>query len=135
MKINVALTLLGALLAQVCSVAGAHHAGVMFDDGAEVTLTGVVKEFQFTNPHSWLLVDVTNEDGSVTTWGFEAEGPSIMMRRGIRPGDLAPGTKLTITGHPMRDGRPAAAWTKAVRADGTAFYPRRRPDQETEQGH
>jgi hypothetical protein len=135
MKIKMALALLGALFAQVCNVAGAHHAGVMFDDAAEVTLTGVVKEFQFTNPHSWLLVDVTNEDGSVTTWGFEAEGPSIMMRHGIRPGDLAPGTKLTITGHPMRDGRPAAAWTKAVRADGAEFYPRQRPHEEAKEGY
>jgi len=110
--------------------AAAHHAGVMFDDESEVTLMGVVREFQFTNPHSWLIVDVTNEDGSVTTWGFEAEGPSIMMRRGIRPGDLMPGTRLTITGHPMRDGRPAAAWTRAVREDGKEFYARRRSGEE-----
>jgi len=102
----------------------------MFDSDSEVTLQGVVREFQFTNPHSWLLVDVTNEDGSVTTWGFEAEGPTTMMERGIRKGDFAPGTKLTITGRPMKDGRPAAAWTRAVRADGAEFYPRaRREDQ------
>src|SRR4029453_15606144 len=49
----------------------AHHSAVMFDDQKEVTLEGTVKEFQYTNPHSWLLVDVTNKDGSVTTWGFE----------------------------------------------------------------
>jgi hypothetical protein len=118
------------LLFYVCD-ASPHHAGVMFDDESEVTVAGVVREFQFTNPHSWLLLDVTNPDGPVTTWGFEAEGPSIMMRRGIRPGDLAPGTRLTVTGHPMRDGRPAAAWTKAVRADGAEFYPRRRSRAES----
>jgi len=112
------------LVATFATTAVAHHAGVMFDSDNEVTLTGVVKEFQFTNPHSWLIVDVTNADGTVTTWGFEAEGPSIMMRRGIRPGDLSPGTRLTITGHPMIDGRPAAAWTKAVRADGKEFFAR-----------
>jgi len=120
-----------SLLLLFCAcAASAHHAGVMFDDESEVTLEGVVREFQFTNPHSWLLVDVTNQDGTVTTWGFEAEGPSIMMRRGIRPGDLTPGTRLTVTGHPMRDGRPAAAWTKAVRSDGAEFYPRRRAASE-----
>lgn len=102
----------------------AHHAGVMFDEAKEVTLEGVVKEFQFTNPHSWLLVDVTDEQGRVTTWGFEAEGPTRLMLHGIRVGDFSPGTKLTITGHPMRDGRPAAAWTRAVREDGTVFHPR-----------
>ena len=102
----------------------AHHAGVMFEEEKEVTVEGVVKEFQYTNPHSWLLVDVTGDSGEVTTWGFEAEGPSTLMRRGIRIGDLRPGTKVTITGHPMKDGRPAAAWTRAVREDGVVFMPR-----------
>ena len=87
----------------------------MFDDKKEVTLTGVVKEFQYTNPHSWLLVDVKGPDGKVTTWGFEAEGPSTLQRAGIRKSDFAPGTTVTITGHPMRDGRPAAAWVRATR--------------------
>jgi len=102
----------------------AHHAGVMFEEEKEVTVEGIVKDFQYTNPHSWLLVDVTGDSGDVTTWGFEAEGPSTLMRRGIRVGDLKPGTKVTITGRPMKDGRPAAAWTRAVREDGVVFMPR-----------
>lgn len=102
----------------------AHHSAVMFDDTKEVTVSGVVKEFQYTNPHSWLLVDVKNQDGSVTTWGFEAEGPSTLTRAGIRKSDFAPGTELTITGNPMKDGRPAAAWIKAKRGDGKDFNPR-----------
>ena len=122
---------LGAAL----SVAGlapvrAHHSGVMFDEKKEVTLEGVVKEFQYTNPHSWLLVDVTNPDGTVTTWGFEAEGPSTMMQRGIRRNDFPPGTKITITGRPMKDGRPAAAWNKAVRASDGKVFTARGPAQE-----
>src|SRR5438128_110303 len=86
--------------------AEAHHSAVMFEDKKEVVYEGVVKEFQFTNPHSWLLVDVSNKDGSVTTWGFEAEGPSTLLRNGVRPADFKSGTKLTITGRPMKDGRP-----------------------------
>jgi hypothetical protein len=117
-----------ALLAIVAFAAAppavAHHSGVMFDEEKEVTVQGVVKDFQYTNPHSWLLVDVTNADGTVTTWGFEAEGPSTLMQRRIRRSDFSPGTKLTITGRPMKDGRPAAAWLKAVRADGVVFYAR-----------
>ena len=66
---------LGSLAVLVAAPSFAHHSTVMFDEDKEVTVTGVVKEFQFTNPHSWLLVDVTNDDGTVTTWGFEAEGP------------------------------------------------------------
>ena len=102
----------------------AHHSAVMFDDQKEITVSGTVKEFQYTNPHSWLLVDVKNDDGSITTWGFEAEGPSTLTRAGIRKSDFAPGTMLTITGHPMRDGRPAAAWVKATRGDGKELDPR-----------
>lgn len=112
----------GLLLIAVPSLA--HHSAVMFDDSKEVTLKGTVKEFQYTNPHSWLIVDVKNDDGTVTTWGFEAEGPSTLTRAGIRKSDFAPGTEITISGHPMRDGRPAAAWIKATRSDGRDFDPR-----------
>ena len=118
------LSLAAVALIGVALEAAAHHSGAMFDDQKEVTVTGVVKEFQYTNPHSWLLVDVTNADGSVTTWGFEAEGPSTLTRAGIRKSDLPPGTEITITGRPMRDGRPAAAWTRATRlSDNKEFLP------------
>ena len=103
----------------------AHHSGAMFEETNTITVEGVVREFQYTNPHSWLLVDVTGKDGRVTTWGFEAEGPSTLQRAGIRPGDFKAGTRLTITGRPMKDGRPAAAWEHAVRAsDVKKFNPR-----------
>jgi len=115
-------TALGGL-ALVAAQAFAHHSAVMFDDQKEITVKGVVKEFQYTNPHSWLLVDVKNTDGTVTTWGFEAEGPSTLTRANIRKSDFAPGTEITITGHPMKDGRPAAAWMKATRGDGKEFNP------------
>lgn len=119
------VTILGAAMFAVAPIlVEAHHSGIMFEEEKEVTLEGVVKEFQYTNPHSWLLVDVINPDGSVTTWGFEAEGPSTMMMRKIRKSDFTPGTKVKITGHPMKDGRPAAAWTKAVRGDGKVFTAR-----------
>ena len=112
---KIVCSFVAAALGAVALEAAAHHSGAMFDDEKEVTLTGTVKEFQYTNPHSWLLVDVKDADGNVTTWGFEAEGPSTLMRAGIRKSDLPPGTEITITGRPMKDGRPAAAWTKATR--------------------
>jgi hypothetical protein len=103
--------------------AQAHHSATMFDFTKVVELSGTVKEFQYSNPHSWLLVDVSSADGTVTTWGFEAEGPSTLMRSGIRKGDLPAGTSITIRGNPMRDGRSAAAWIDAV-VDGKAINPR-----------
>jgi hypothetical protein len=102
----------------------AHHSATMFESEKTITVEGVVKEFQFTNPHSWLLVDVKDKNGKVTTWGFEAEGPSTLQRSGIRPSDFKAGTKLKITGRPMKDGSPAAIWVEATREDGKHFDPR-----------
>ena len=103
----------------------AHHSSAMFDQSKTVTLEGVVKKWELTNPHSWLWVDVKGKDGKVVTWGFEAEGPSTLQRAGIKPSDFKEGTKITITGNPMRNGEPAAIWVDAVRAsDGKKFNPR-----------
>jgi hypothetical protein len=120
----IALLIAIAALVVTALPAVAHHSAAMFDEKKSITVEGVVKEFQFTNPHSWLLVDVTDKNGKVTTWGFEAEGPSTLGRAGIRKSDLMPGTKLTITGHPMKDGRPAALWINAVLANGKKLDPR-----------
>lgn len=116
------LSLCAFILALFSLPVAAHHSAAMFDDTSLVEVSGVVKEFQYTNPHSWLIIDVTNDDGSVTTWGFEAEGPSSLMRAGIRRGDLPPGTAITIRGNPMKDGRPAAAWVDAV-VNGVTINP------------
>jgi hypothetical protein len=120
--VTVSVGLFALMVTAVPSLA--HHSAAMFDEKKSITVEGVVKEFQFTNPHSWLLVDVTDKSGKVTTWGFEAEGPSTLGRAGIRKSDLMPGTKLTITGHPMKDGRPAALWIDAVLANGKKLNPR-----------
>ena len=116
-----------AVLAAITVVAGtanAHHSATMFEQTKTITVEGVVKEFQYSNPHSWLLVDVKDKAGKVTTWGFEAEGPSTLQRAGIRPSEFPVGTKVTMTGRPMKDGRPAAIWVLAVRGDGKRFDPR-----------
>jgi hypothetical protein len=105
----------------------AHHSGAMFDPEKTITLKGVVKEFEYTNPHSWLWVTVTNDDNTMTDWGFEAEGPSTLLRNGIKWSDLKPGDKVTVTGRPMRDGRPAAAWINAVKEDGRVLQARALP--------
>jgi hypothetical protein len=117
---------LGIIAATVSAAAPvlAHHSGAMFEETKTITVEGVVKQFQYTNPHSWLLVDVKGKDGKVTTWGFEAEGPTTLQRAGIRPSDFPAGTKITITGRPMKDGTSAATWEVAVRGDGKKFNPR-----------
>ena len=101
------------------TAAGAHHSAEMFEPERTVTLTGTVKEFQYINPHSWLIVDIDNDDGTTTTWGFEAEGPQDLMHGGVRKSDLPPGARITVTARPMRDGRPAGIWSVIVKDDGT----------------
>jgi hypothetical protein len=120
------LTILVAGFAVLAASGGplAHHSATMFEETKTITVEGVVKEFQYTNPHSWLLVDVRDASGKIVTWGFEAEGPSTLQRAGIRPSEFPAGTKVTMTGRPMKDGRPAAIWTLAVRADGKKYDPR-----------
>jgi len=113
------LLVVGAASLLIAKPGFGHHSGEMFEREKTVTLTGTVKEFRYINPHSWLLVDIENEDGSITTWGFEAEGPQDLMEGGVRKNDLPPGARITIMGRPMRDGRPAAAWSTIVKEDGT----------------
>ena len=107
----------GSLL--LAAPGAAHHSGEMFEAEKTVSLSGTVKEFRYINPHSWLIVDIENDDGSTTTWGFEAEGPQDLMHGGVRKSDLPPGARVTVTARPMRDGRPAGIWSTIVKDDGT----------------
>ena len=116
--------LVAMALAALPAPALAHHSFAMFDRDKMVTLQGVVKEFQYTNPHSWLQVMVVGADGKTTEWGFESEGPSTLLRAGIRAKTFVPGDKVTIVAFPMKDGRPAGALMSATKADGTVYNTR-----------
>jgi hypothetical protein len=76
---------LGAGMSVTASVpASAHHSAAAYDRDADVEVAGTVREFQYTNPHSWLFVEVVDKAGKTVDWGFEAEGPSTLLRAGIR---------------------------------------------------
>jgi hypothetical protein len=109
----------------------AHHSGSMFDPTKTVTLEGTVKEFQYTNPHSWLEIVVIGADGKPVEWGFESEGPSTLLRAGIKAKSFLPGEKVTVTGHPMKDGRTAGSLMSVTKADGSVLSPRGRPQVTT----
>jgi hypothetical protein len=121
-KLGSAVCMVGLLLAPVTTLA--HHSGAMFESEKTITLHGTVKEFEYTNPHSWLWVVVADDKGQETLWGFEAEGPSTLMRAGIKRNALQPGDAVTVTARPLRDGRPAGAWVSVTKADGTVLSPR-----------
>jgi hypothetical protein len=123
-KFVVGVAALAALAVALASPALAHHSAAMFDHDKKVTLQGTVKEFQYTNPHSWLQVMVPGPNGQQTEWGFEAEGPSTLLRAGIKAKSFMPGDKVTVVANPMKDGRPAGALITVTKADGTVFSPR-----------
>ncbi len=118
---------LAVSLAAIAGSATAHHSAAMFDMSKTVTVQGTVKEFQYTNPHSWLQVLVVGPDGKTVEWGFETEGPSTLLRLGIKAKTFKPGDKVTIVAAPMRDGRPAGAWISATKADGMVYHLRPGP--------
>ena len=119
--------LLSLALVALVSVASAHHSAAMFDRTKVVTYQGTVKEFQFTNPHSWLQVMVDGPDGKSVEWGFEAEGPSTLRRVGIEATTFKLGEKVTVVASPMRDGRPAGALISVTKADGKVYSTRPGP--------
>ncbi len=115
---------LAAATVLVASQALAHHSGAMFDRSRKVTVTGTVVKFQWVNPHSWIDINVTGDDGKTVLWSFEAGTPGQMRPTGLTPEVLKLGDTVTITGYPLRDGRPAAAYVQAVTADGKLYNTR-----------
>jgi Family of unknown function (DUF6152) len=100
----------------------AHHSGAMFEREKTVTLIGTVKEFQYTNPHSWLIILVPSADQSTTAeWAFESEGPSTLLRVGIKAKTFQAGDKVTVFANPLKDGRPGGLLISATTATGTTY--------------
>jgi len=130
-KLSIAASIAALSVAALAGPALAHHSGSMFDPTKTVTLEGTVKEFQYTNPHSWLEIMVVGPDGKATEWGFESEGPSTLLRAGIKAKSFVPGEKVTVTCHPMKDGRTAGSLMSVTKADGTVLSPRGRPQVTT----
>jgi hypothetical protein len=94
-----------ALAAVVLSAsAAAHHSlTVEFDISKTITVTGMVTEMKWTNPHCWLSLDVKDEQGQVTKWSIEFSSPNSLYRRGWRRSDLPPSISVTVVGYPSRE--------------------------------
>jgi hypothetical protein len=108
------LTLLAA------APASSHHSFAMFDSATELTLAGTVREFQWTNPHSWLQLEV-ERDGTTVEYSIELGSPNSMSRRGWRRTTFMPGDKVTAVINPMRDGSPGGALVYAIDPQGNRW--------------
>ena len=108
-----ALGLLGAAPALV-----AHHSAAIFDDTKVIELTGTVREFQWTNPHSYLQLVVKDAQGQEQEWSLEMAAPTYLYNLGWRPATLKAGDVVSVTIAPLRKGGNGGLLLKAATADG-----------------
>jgi len=99
----------------------AHHSFAMFDRTTEVVKTGTVQRWAFNNPHSWLYLNVRNDDGTEALWSFESASPTQLIQHGITGTTFEPGSTVTVMFCPLRDGRPGGGlgW---VRVEGGRYF-------------
>jgi Family of unknown function (DUF6152) len=118
-----ALAAAGALVGFAGSVL-AHHSFAMFDQEHPIELVGTVKEFKFTSPHTFIILEVKDGNESVI-WNLEGQAPGGLARDGITAKSLPPGTELKMTIDPLRSGAPGGAWNlqKTKLKDGSPVVP------------
>jgi len=108
----------------VASVASAHHSAAGIDRSKTVELVGTVKQFGWTNPHSWMEVDVPDKKGGTTTWKVEMTSPAYLVRAGWKSTTVKQGDEVKVTVRPLRDGSPGGLFVSVLLADGRTFTER-----------
>lgn len=115
----------GVALAVVASPSPvvAHHAfAAEFDATKPVRLRGKVTKVEWVNPHAWIHIDVTDEDGTVTAWMVECGPPGALVRRGWKKNSVAPGTEVLVEGYQAIDGAPRANGRDVTLPDGRRLF-------------
>jgi hypothetical protein len=109
-----------ALLVGTGVSVGAHHSFAAFDQTREITVKGRVTEFQWTNPHAWLVVKGKSANGQDEEWSFEMISPSVLRRNGWTKNSLKFGDEVTVTGNPAKNGARFGLMLSVVDAEGRA---------------
>lgn len=115
----------GAIAAQVLAIpAAAHHAfAAEFDINQPIELTGTVTEMRWSNPHTWIYIDVVDDDGNVVNWALETpRAANMLIRNGWRREDLPVGTVISVEGWLARNGSPTANIRSVVLEDGRRLF-------------
>jgi hypothetical protein len=110
------------LMSVSASVFGHHSEAAEYDSTKPVKVTGTIKKVEWQNPHVWFYVDVKDEDGKITTWGFSAAPPGALMRRGITREALTLGAVVNVEGSRARDGSNNASGRNVRFADGRNVF-------------
>jgi hypothetical protein len=108
----------GVSLLLIATVSVAHHSGAMFDDQKTNTIVGTVSKFQWTNPHCWIQLLVSEQDRT-TEWSIEMGSPAQLFRGGWRLDSLKAGDRIKVDLHPTRDGLNGGLYVSAIREDGS----------------
>ena len=104
--VRMSFAMVGLMLAAVTSFsARAHHSFGFYDMQKTVEVRGTVRKFEWSNPHSWLFIEVSSATGPIT-YGFEMQSVGEMLRRGWAKNSVKPGDRITVSFHPMKDGSP-----------------------------
>jgi hypothetical protein len=121
MKFRTVACLAALAAASAAGVASAHHSFAMFDQKNPKSISGTVAEFQWTNPHAFIELDVPNAQGQAERWSVELNSPNNLKRQGWKRTSLAPGDKTTIVIAPLRDGKKGGLFVGLTKADGTVL--------------
>jgi len=97
----------------------AHHSNVAFEVTKVVTITGVVKAFEWRNPHTWVILTVDDGKGGKVDWGIEGRAPGVLLRAGWTKNSLQTGEMITVDMSPAKDGSKTGLVARVTKADGT----------------
>jgi hypothetical protein len=118
MKRNLPLFVAFALLVFAAPIFAHHSETAEYDATKPVKVTGTITKVEWMNPHIWFYVDVKDENGKITTWGFSSAPPGMLLRRGITKDALKIGSVVNVEGSRARDGSNNASGRKVTFADG-----------------
>jgi hypothetical protein len=120
-RLYVVLSGIGLLLA--AAPVKAHHAfAAEFDASRPVKLHGTVTQWELVNPHSWIHIDVKNDDGTVTSWMIEGGSPNSLFRLGFTKNSLPPGTEIIVEGYQAKDRGNMAVGKNITFPDGKRLF-------------
>jgi hypothetical protein len=115
-----ALQAAGSIVMALCVAAAAHghHSVAGIATNETITKEGIVKQFKWANPHSWMEVEVANAKGGTDIWNLEMNPPSYLVRAGWKSTSVKPGDKITFTARPFINGDPGGIFVSLTLPDG-----------------